>query len=328
MATLSRRPAIHHLLLAMFSGCVVAAVPSIATAEPTIETLENQVADSTAELDVIVEDYNQVNEALTEANQRYDDLAESSGWLQDQADVAADELTQIATALYRGGRHAIRTPGVIPILTGTPDTLAERMGLLEYLSLDRQRWLTQLDDANENLETELLLLGDLTEQLDALNTAKSDKETEITDAVQQLERVQTTAYGSGYGSGHNLAAPPIPGGSSDAAGAAVRFAYNALGSPYEWGGSGPGYDCSGLTSAAWASAGVYLPHSSQGQYDSVARVDRSQIRPGDLVFYYSDIRHVAIYVGEGKIIHAPTAGQTVQVAPMGQMPIHGFGRPG
>ncbi|MFD0557195.1 cell wall-associated NlpC family hydrolase [Stackebrandtia endophytica] len=328
MATQSRRPATHHLLLAMFSGCVIAAAPTVAIAEPTIETLENQLADSTAELDVIVEDYNQVNEALFEANQRYTDLTVSSDWLQDHADVAAAELGDMATALYRGGRHLVRFPGVVPILTGTPDTLADRLGILEYLSLDRQRWSTQLSDANDDLATELLLLNDLTEQLDALETAKSDKETEITEAVRQLERAQTTAYGSGYGSGPNLAAPPIPGGSADAASAAVQFAHNALGAPYEWGGSGPGYDCSGLTSAAWASAGVYLPHSSQGQYDSAARVDRDQLRPGDLVFYYGDIRHVAMYVGEGKIIHSPTAGQTVQVAPMDQMPIQGYGRPG
>lgn len=328
MATQSRRPVTHQLLLAMFSGCVIAAAPTVAIAEPTIETLENQLADSTAELDVIVEDYNQVNEAISEANQRYTDLTVSSDWLQDRADVAATELGDMATALYRGGRHLVGFPGVVPILTGTPDTLANRLGILEYLSLDRQRWSTQLADANDDLATELLLLDDLTEQLDALETAKSDKETEITEAVRLLERAQTTAYGSGYSPGPNLAAPPIPGGSADAAGAAVRFAHNALGAPYEWGGSGPGYDCSGLTSAAWASAGVYLPHSSQGQYDSAARVDRGQLRPGDLVFYYSDIRHVAMYVGEGKIIHAPTAGQTVQVAPMDQMPIQGFGRPG
>ncbi|MFH8805210.1 transglycosylase family protein [Streptomyces sp. NPDC017936] len=96
---------------------------------------------------------------------------------------------------------------------------------------------------------------------------------------------------------------------------AVAFARGALGKPYVYGATGPGaYDCSGLTQAAWRSAGVAIPRTSQAQWAGLARVPASQVRPGDLVVY-NGARHVALYIGDGKIIEAPRPGKAVQVAP-------------
>ena len=115
---------------------------------------------------------------------------------------------------------------------------------------------------------------------------------------------------------------------ADAAGQAVRFAYDQLGKAYRFGAAGPSaYDCSGLTMSAWATAGVDLPHSAAGQYRVVQHVTRAQLRPGDLVFYFHPIHHVGIYVGADKVINAPTYRQPVQISPITLGAIAGYGRP-
>lgn len=87
---------------------------------------------------------------------------------------------------------------------------------------------------------------------------------------------------------------------------AVSFAYDSLGLPYVWGATGPSaYDCSGFTQAAWRSGGVSLPRTTYTQINAGTRVSRSQLEPGDLVFFYSGISHVGLYVGNGMMIHAP-----------------------
>jgi cell wall-associated NlpC family hydrolase len=124
------------------------------------------------------------------------------------------------------------------------------------------------------------------------------------------------------------AAVPPPYLPPGLAATAVRFAYAQLGKPYEWGGAGPGgYDCSGLTSAAWAADGVRLPHNAQAQYGAVARASRAQLQPGDLVFYYADIHHVGLYVGGDRITHAPQHGERIRFDRVGYQPVEGYGRP-
>jgi cell wall-associated NlpC family hydrolase len=132
---------------------------------------------------------------------------------------------------------------------------------------------------------------------------------------------------SGRGDGGGGAGDGGGGGSGRAA-TAVRVAYAQLGDPYRWGAGGPGaFDCSGLTSFAWRAAGVSLPHSSAAQYGSGRRVSRSDLRPGDLVFFYSPISHVGIYVGGGKMIDAPYPGSSVKITSISSMPYVGAVRP-
>jgi peptidoglycan DL-endopeptidase CwlO len=110
------------------------------------------------------------------------------------------------------------------------------------------------------------------------------------------------------------------------AGVAVRYAYGAIGKPYAWAAEGPdSYDCSGLTLASWRAAGKSLPHNAAMQWDVVSHISRSSLRPGDLVFY-SGLGHVAIYVGNSQVIHAPTFGETVRLASVDMMTPYGYGR--
>ncbi|KPI10215.1 NLP/P60 protein [Actinobacteria bacterium OK074] len=109
---------------------------------------------------------------------------------------------------------------------------------------------------------------------------------------------------------------------------AVAFATAQLGKPYEWGAEGPDtYDCSGLTSRAWAAAGVTIPRTSQEQWKRLRHVGIQDMRPGDLIIYFDDASHVAMYIGDGMIVHAPRPGRTVTTAGAGSMRILGVVRP-
>nr|WP_245979491.1 NlpC/P60 family protein [Streptomyces diacarni] len=139
--------------------------------------------------------------------------------------------------------------------------------------------------------------------------------------------------GNGAGAAGQSDASPAhhPAGAATAgrSARAVAFAHRALGKPYVWGGTGPsGYDCSGLTQAAWKAAGVALPRTTYSQIHAGTRVSRSRLAPGDLVFFYDNVSHVGLYIGGGRMIHAPRPGTSVRVAPIDQMPFAGAVRPG
>ncbi|MEV8624272.1 C40 family peptidase [Streptomyces sp. NBC_01268] len=124
-------------------------------------------------------------------------------------------------------------------------------------------------------------------------------------------------------------APP-PSGSTYAAKAeqALAFARAQIGKPYVWGATGPSsYDCSGLTQAAWRAAGVDLPRTTWDQVKVGTRVSTADLLPGDLVFFYDDISHVGIYIGGGKMIHAPKPGAYVREESIYYMPLYGSVRP-
>ncbi len=116
---------------------------------------------------------------------------------------------------------------------------------------------------------------------------------------------------------------------AETAGSAVSYAMAQVGKAYVWGASGPSaFDCSGLTMAAWATQGVSLPHNSGAQYAAGTPVSESELQPGDLVFYYSPISHVGLYVGNGQVVNALNPGSGVQVSGLHDMPFSGAVRPG
>jgi cell wall-associated NlpC family hydrolase len=125
------------------------------------------------------------------------------------------------------------------------------------------------------------------------------------------------------------ATQPIPAASSRA-GTAVNAAMSQLGTPYVGYSASPGvgFDCSGLTSWAWGQAGVGLPHQSRAQFGSLPHVPIEAAQPGDLLFFYSPISHVSMYIGGGQQIHAPATGDVVKIVPVNWSKVVGVGRPG
>ena len=144
-------------------------------------------------------------------------------------------------------------------------------------------------------------------------------------AIERLERDTMAKAQRRLVTSSTLSTVRLP---TRAGAAAVRYAMAQIGKPYEWGAEGPtSYDCSGLTSKSWTHAGVPIPRTSQQQWARLPRVPLDQLRPGDLIVYFKKATHIALYVGEGKVIQAPRPGAKVKVSPMGANPVLGAVRP-
>ncbi len=139
----------------------------------------------------------------------------------------------------------------------------------------------------------------------------------------------TSTSDSGGGSSAPAPSSPPPAVSSRS-GTAVNAALSQQGVPYRYATSKPGvsFDCSGLTKYAWAQAGVYLPHQSRAQYASIPHVAKGAAQPGDLIFFYSPISHVSVYLGGGQHVHAPNTGSVVKIGSVNWGKVSGVGRPG
>ena len=124
--------------------------------------------------------------------------------------------------------------------------------------------------------------------------------------------------------------PPPIRSNENGASAPGTWAMSQLGVPYVGYQAipGVGFDCSGLTSWAWGQAGVGLPHQSAGQFASLPHIPADQAQPGDLLFYHSPISHVAMYLGGGSQIHAPSTGDVVKVVGVNWGNVVGVARPG
>ncbi|MER7842038.1 NlpC/P60 family protein [Streptomyces sp. NPDC096040] len=186
-----------------------------------------------------------------------------------------------------------------------------RKALDTRLSL-AERQKKQRDEVQDRLSEVERMLASLTP---AQLTALADLEQSNTaDAQRKL----TT-------SGALSTATPPPSQEGDRA---VRYAVRQLGKPYQWGAQGPtSYDCSGLTSQAWDHAGTPIPRTSQEQWADLPHVPLDQLRPGDLVVYFPEATHVALYLGDGKVVQAPRPGAKIKVSPIAANPILGAVRP-
>ncbi|WP_405661066.1 NlpC/P60 family protein [Streptomyces sp. RK9] len=191
---------------------------------------------------------------------------------------------------------------------------AARRALAAQESL-AQRQRTARDAVRTRLkEVEELLASLSAEELAALARAEEDG----------AERAQRRLVASGA-----LGAPAEVGRAPSARGErALRYAVAQIGKPYEWGAEGPAaFDCSGLTQRAWGVAGRGIPRTSQQQWARLPRVPLRDLRPGDLVVYFPRATHVALYLGRGKVVHAPRPGARVKVSPLAANPVLGAVRP-
>ncbi len=175
----------------------------------------------------------------------------------------------------------------------------------------------------------------VTQDIAAKSADLGRKKVKLEALVQRLtvqERADLLSSGSGTRASRSSTRQPVPvavGPTTSAAQKAVQVALAQQGDPYSWGAAGPdAFDCSGLTMYAWAAAGVSLPHSSSSQYGVGMHISRSQVRAGDLVFFYSPIHHVGIAISNTEMVHAPTWGEVVQVASIDSSPYVGATRVG
>ncbi|MFJ4780375.1 NlpC/P60 family protein [Streptomyces sp. NPDC088762] len=329
--------------LALAGAATATAFEGTSQADPrmTPAQVESEVDRLYEEAEAATERYNGAKQKAEEAERALTDLRDQTARKTDQLNSARSALGSLAATQYRSGGGL-----------GTAVTLATAADPQEYLA--QASFITRagdrnaagistvrrrLDEVGKLREQAAGRLADLRARRDELAERKAEIEGKLSTAKRLLARLTaeeraayearsgaaTTPASASAGSAHS--APPAPADGSRAA-RAVAFAHGAIGKPYVWGATGPGsFDCSGLTQAAWRAAGVSLPRTTYTQINAGRRVSRDQLAPGDLVFFYSGITHVGLYIGNGQMIHAPRPGSTVRVAPVDSMPWAGAARP-
>ncbi|MEU6063084.1 NlpC/P60 family protein [Streptomyces sp. NPDC047082] len=299
------------------------------------------------EAEVATEKYNGAKEKADSAEQRLKALRDEAARKEDKLNSARDALGSVAAAQYRAGGL---DPTVQLMLSTDPDrylegtAFAERVGDRQSQAVARVRkQLREIEQLRGAAHVELVSLRSRQAELKRQKKTVTGKLGEARQLLSRLtpqERAGVTADGgadSAAAAGHAsrsasdardaLTASGSTAASNSRAAAAVAYAYQKLGSPYVWGATGPdAFDCSGLAQAAYRSAGISLPRTTYAQINAGRRVSRSELLPGDLVFFYSGISHVGIYVGNGQMIHAPNPSAPVRLAPIDEMPFAGATR--
>lgn len=256
------------------------------------------------QLEKVGEQFKANQAELTKSQAASKKLAQQLAPLQTKSDAAYQQVAQAAVAAYKGGNAS----GFTSLLnSGSPENMLDGLSMLDEIATNQQREITGYQASTKTLAAQKA-------KLDALVTADTKKAKTLSAQKASIQK-QMDAIAA-QNAANTAAANPTnftPPAVSGAAGVAVQFAYDQVGKPYVWDAAGPdSYDCSGLTMAAWAQAGVSMAHFTNDQYNAFPKVDRADIAAGDLIFY-NDLDHVAIYVGDGKVIQAPEPGENIDV---------------
>ncbi len=292
-----------------------------------------------ATVDRLYQEAEQATEAYDKAGERAGSLRRQIGQAQDRiarqqdrVNALRDELGALAGAQYRSGGLA---SSLALLLSDDPGEYLDRAAVLDRLGARQAGQLRELQAALRELAQERAEVADELAELEKSRRAVARHKKSIERKLAMAQRMlnslpsaERSSYERASRSGVDV--PDLTGVvAPDArAAAAVAAARSALGRPYVWGANGPGgFDCSGLMQWSYAQAGIGLPRTSQEQRYAGHQVPLSQARPGDLIVYRSDASHVAMYVGDGRVIHAPHPGAAVRYDPVGMMPVSSVTRP-
>lgn len=331
--------------------------------KPTVEEVKKQVDDLYHQAEVATEKYNGAKEHAGEQQHTVDKLLDDAAERAEQMNRSRHQLGMFASAQYRTGGM---NPTAQLMLARDPQQFVDRTHLMERLTGRQKQAVTDYQEQAAAAAHQRAAATDSLERLQksqaSLKESKRSVQDKLTEARQllsrltaqekarlaQLEREKEAAakrkadeearrqrqHDGGGSTGGRTGGGSDDGGStgtpsSTKAAKAIAFARSQIGKPYVWGATGPSsYDCSGLTQAAWKAAGVTMPRTTWDQVKIGTRVSSKDLQPGDLVFFFDDISHVGMYIGGGKMIHAPHPGASVRVESIYYMPLYGSVRPG
>jgi cell wall-associated NlpC family hydrolase len=351
-----RRWSLAFLATCTAAAAAIAVLPGSATAEPrpTTATVQRQVDGLHHQAEQATERYDLARVQLAEVRLRLIQVTHRLEKAQREVALLRSTMGLMAAATYKsGGVDA----SMQLLLSDQPEAFLEQATTLDQLSRNQASSLRKITAARQRLAQDRLAVAQQREQMAQLQaTLQSEQQAvearlrEATALLGRLTAAERARLAAAARAASALAVsqrtgaprasrqaqrtrpagtttyqkPTYSGAASGRAAIAVRTAYAQLGDPYQWGASGPNsFDCSGLTSYAWRAAGVSLPHSSSAQFSSGRRISRSELRPGDLVFFYSPISHVGIYIGSGRMIDAPYPGRNVKITSISEMPYSG-----
>jgi cell wall-associated NlpC family hydrolase len=315
------------LLVGAAAALTITALPGGASAAPGDATSTAQVAqlvaDASRQLEVVTE---QVNEAKVQLDQQQAAVAaadQAATAAQSRFDQLEPQIRQLARSAYTN--DSLTRLDVL-LTSNSADDFVHQLGTLDAIAGHTNQQVAGIAAAAEDAKKAQTVAGDAQAKAqktyDGIAAQQKDLQAKIADYQRQYSALsapqqQQVRATSG-------AAQPVPTGVVAPSGAAQKAVDTALahvGDPYVWGAAGPNaFDCSGLMQYAYSAAGVSLPHSSSSQSRMGTPVSRDQLQPGDLVFFYSPVSHVGMYIGNGQMVHASTSGEPVKVVSLDSMP--------
>jgi cell wall-associated NlpC family hydrolase len=289
--------------------------------------IEAQIDQTWNKLEPLLEQWNGVHDKLVANQAKVAQLQNQIKPLKLQVDLAQARVGALSARYYEYG------PGSklnALLLSGSPVTLVDQLNILDEVARNETAAVADVAKLRAQYEEQEKPIDAMVAQLAQQQAMLDAQKVDLNKQIQQLQQMRLAAYGNsstGTGSLRPVPCPQVYNG--DAGSKAAKFACDQIGKKYVWAAEGPNsYDCSGLTLAAWRSVGVSLPHNAYEQKQVTARVSYANLRPGDLVFYYSDVHHVVIYVGNGWVVSAPTYGIPVEMQKIDMSRVNSYGRPG
>jgi len=337
-------------LAAITSTAVVAGVLFIqsgadADPKPTIDEAKKQVAALQHKAEEAGESANDLRGQITASQARLKALQTAIDKQQRQVDTVKRQIGSLAVAGYQ--TSGMSTTAQL-LLSSNPDQFLSQASTAQAFAGQQNAVLRKFQDAQGKVTD---LQGSAQSELAQLQAVQTQQNKLISEAKANLDAAEKVLSKLSAAERQRIADEnakeaekarderpsrdsdrmdddlPVP--ANGRAGRAVQVALAQMGDPYIWGDAGPdSFDCSGLMMYAWGKAGVSLSHSSKAQAGEGRRVSKSQLMPGDLVFYYSPISHVGMYIGNGRIVHASRPGKPVKTDPIDLMPYNTAVRPG
>jgi cell wall-associated NlpC family hydrolase len=338
--------------VATFGGITSAQVGH-ADPDLTLEEVKERVDELHHEAEVAAERYHQATDELDDIERRLAKAEQNVARQEARLKELITEIGGFAAATYRSGGI---DPTMQMLLADDPDEYLAQAAVIDAYARQQGEQLTEVAAQRQRLEQDSLLYDEEAARLAAVEKQLADEKAAAEELLAEaqglldsleaeerarLEAEQREAEEAAFAAREEAAEQESRSSdrevSSDASASgkgavALDFALAQLGDAYMWGGTGPdGWDCSGLTQAAWAAAGVSLPRSSYQQIGVGTRVSWDNLRPGDLMFFYSPISHVGIYAGNGRMVHAVKPGTPVSMVELSgyyQSNFSGATRPG
>ncbi|MFG2011030.1 NlpC/P60 family protein [Micromonospora sp. NPDC048868] len=310
-----------HRLLTLVAAAAVGAgmLAAPAHAEPSVDEIEAAIDQKWRQLEPTIEQYNKVRAQVKVNRKKSEDLQKKIQPLALESELAMDRVGDLASRYYISGpSHDI---GAL-LVSAKPDTLTEQLTLLDRLAAQERKQLEGVTRVRQKYDAEK-------QKLDTLIVSQTKQQNELAAKKKQIDAdIKKLEASMPVTTVKTEKCPTINGVVSEKARTAIRTACAQVGDPYVWGATGPNsFDCSGLTQYAYKAAGVHLTHFTGAQWNEGKAIPRSEARPGDLVFFFSDLHHVGLYLGNDKMVHAPRAGKPVNVSSINTMPVAGFRRP-
>ncbi|WP_433329744.1 NlpC/P60 family protein [Spirillospora sp. CA-294931] len=301
-------------LRAAFIGVLIAvptlATPAHADPDPSAKELQTQAYKLADQLEQLTEQYNGLKVKLQQSQRAAKVATDNAKRQEESLQGVRDKVGSLAATSYMSGGA---DPTVSFVASQDPQALLDQAATISFFATQDGTKVQGLMQAMQSAQRARKSAEDREKQVKQLRVQLDAQRKKVT---QTYEKVRTKLVKKDP---TQLSKLPVVG--TGKAAQALRYAMTKIGRPYVWGAAGPNsFDCSGLTMWAYKQVGISLPHYTGSQWNAGTQISKDQLQPGDLVFFYGDLHHMGMYVGDGKMLHAPQTGDVIKIAPLAGRP--------